>query len=420
MAQTILTFIAKVNKDRVSELDKLLESIAKPDVERNTVIPFPALKQLHFASLVLNDAPDYGAYLIFENNFDGPLDSYLEELYAQAAAGLHQIYSHCNDYSVASAKDKAALLSYLRAHVVRPNAYHIGNVGRSVVRTHQEAQLRDSIEDFLDEVVKQGPIGSPASVRQKVQAFVSGQPQLNWAAAVEPRQTAWEHFLPRLKIVIAGVIALLLFWLLIPLAIVWVIMLRWTETHEPPPPDLDVKDHVKALVEREDRTHIVQNHMASITTVKPGFFRRVTLRGVLWLVNLIARTADKGELSGIPSIHFAHWALIDNGRRMLFVSNFDGSWENYLDDFIDKASTGLTAIWTNTIGFPRTNWLFKDGARDGSRFKANARDKQTKTNVWYSAYKPLTVQTIDNNSRIREDLFTSLDEAATRDWLRRF
>jgi len=148
MAQTILTFIAKVNKDRVSELDKLLESIAKPDVERNTVIPFPALKQLHFASLVLNDAPDYGAYLIFENNFDGPLDSYLEELYAQAAAGLHQIYSHCNDYSVASAKEKAALLSYLRAHVVRPNAYHIGNVGRSVVRTHQEAQLRDSIEDF--------------------------------------------------------------------------------------------------------------------------------------------------------------------------------------------------------------------------------------------------------------------------------
>jgi hypothetical protein len=42
------------------------------------------------------------------------------------------------------------------------------------------------------------------------------------------------------------------------------------------------------------------------------------------------------------------------------------------------------------------------------------------TNVWYSAYKQLTVQTIDNNSRIREDLFTSLDDAATRDWLRRF
>ncbi len=197
-------------------------------------------------------------------------------------------------------------------------------------------------------------------------------------------------------------------------------MLRWTETHEPPPADLDVKDHVRELVEREDFVRIVQNHMASITTVKPGVFRRVTLRVVLWLVNLFARTADKGKLSGIPSIHFAHWSLIDKGRRLFFVSNFDGSWENYLDDFIDKASPGLTAVWSNTVGFPRTNWLVKDGARDGSRFKANARDKQTYTNDWYSAYKQLTVQTIDNNSSIREDLFTSLDEKTARDWLRRF
>ena len=94
--------------------------------------------------------------------------------------------------------------------------------------------------------------------------------------------------------------------------------------------------------------------------------------------------------------------------------------ENYLDDFIDKASTGLTAIWTNTVGFPKTSWLIKEGARDGSRFKANARDKQTATNVWYSSYQQLTVQAIDNNSRIREDLFARLDDAATRAWVRRF
>jgi len=123
---------------------------------------------------------------------------------------------------------------------------------------------------------------------------------------------------------------------------------------------------------------------------------------------------------GIPSIHFAHWSMIDKGRRLLFVSNFDGSWENYLDDFIDKASVGLTGIWSNTAGFPKARWLVLDGAREGSRFKAYARDSQTNTNVWYSAYKQLTVQTIDNNSAIREDLFTSLDDAATRNWLRRF
>jgi hypothetical protein len=419
MKQTILTFLTKVNPDKVSDLKTLLDGMAA-DVEHNPYIPFPDLMLLHFASLVLNDDPSYGAYFVFENNFDGSLDPYLEDLYAHASAGLHSLYSCCRDYPAASAADKAAMLSYLRAHVVRPNAYHIGNVGRSVERTHQEDVLRDSVETFLDDVVSQGNIGSPGSIRQRVQEFVRSQPMLAWAANVQPRQTAMEHFLPRLKIVIAAVIALVLLPLLIPLAILWAVMLRWTETHEPPPADFDVKDHVLDLVQREDRTHIVQNHMASITTVKPGAFRRVTLCGVLWLVNLIARTADKGELSGIPSIHFAHWSLIDKGRRLFFVSNFDGSWENYLDDFIDKASPGLTAIWSNTVGFPKTRWLVKDGARDGSRFKANARDKQTYTNVWYTAYKELTVQTIDNNSRVRDDLFTSLDDAATRDWVRRF
>ena len=419
MKQTILTFMTKVKPDRVSDLKELLDGMA-PDVEHNAVIPFPDLKLLHFASLVLNDDPAYGAYFAFENNFDGSLDPYLESLYAHAAAGLHSLYSCCHDYPAATASDKAAMLSYLRAHVVHPNAYHIGNVGRSVERTHQEDFLRDSLEDFLDDVVRQGNVASPASIRQRIQTFARSQPILAWAASVPPRQTALEHFLPRLKIVITGVIALLLLPLLIPVTIIWVVMLRWTETHEPPPADLDVKRHVRELMEREDFVRIVQNHMASITTVKPGVLRRVTLRVVLWLVNLFARTADKGKLSGIPSIHFAHWSLIDNGRRLFFVSNFDGSWENYLDDFIDKASPGLTAVWSNTVGFPRTNWLVKDGARDGSRFKANARDKQTYTNVWYSAYKQLTVQTVDNNSSIRENLFTSLDDCATRDWLRRF
>ncbi|HMG75158.1 MAG TPA: hypothetical protein VK582_16785 [Pyrinomonadaceae bacterium] len=419
MKQTILTFVAKVNPERVSDLNALLDRIAA-DVEGNALIPFPKLKLLHFGSLVLNDDPSYGTDLVFENNFDGPLGPYLDDLYAHASAGLHSIYSCCLDYPAANAADKAAMLAYLRAHVVHPNAYHIGNVGRSVERTHQEDDLRDGIEDFLDDVVSQGNIGSPSSIRQKVQAFVQSQPPFAWAANAQPRQTAIEHFMPRLNLVIAGLIALVLLPLLIPLAIIWVIMLRWIETHEPPPADLEVDDHVRFLVKREDRTHMVQNQMCHITIVKPGVFRRVTLRGLLWVINLIARTSDKGELSGIPSIHFAHWALIDKGRRLLFFSNFDGSWENYLDDFIDKASNGLTGIWSNTVDYPKTRFLILDGSRDGSRFKEWARDKQVYTNVWYSAYKQLTVQTVDNNSSIREGLITSMDDSATRAWLRRF
>ncbi len=73
--------------------------------------------------------------------------------------------------------------------------------------------------------------------------------------------------------------------------------------------------------------------------------------------------------------------MIDDGRRLLFLTNYDGSWENYLDDFIDKAALGLTGIWSNTLNFPRTRFLVLGGARDEKRFKAIARKTQAYTNV---------------------------------------
>jgi hypothetical protein len=420
MKHTVLTFITKVEPGRVKELTGLLDEIAG-DLLGNAHLPFPALKRLHFASLVLHEDASYGTYLIFENNFDGDLDDYLEDLYTQAAAGLHRIYSCCRDYPATSAADRAHILAYLRRHVVRPNAYHVGNVGRSLERVRQEDALRVGLETFLDDVVRQGQASAPpATLRQKIQGFVQGIPSFAWALRSQPRQTTEEWLMPRLRLGLAALIAFVLLPILIPLILIWLIVLRGKERSDPVQNTLGDQAHVKELVRREDRTHVVQNHMASISHVKPGWFRRTTLKVVLWFVNIVARTINNGKLSGIPSIHFAHWSVIDDGRRLLFVSNFDGSWENYLDDFIDKAASGLTAIWSNSVNFPRTSWLIKEGARDGARFKAVARDSQTYTNVWYSAYPHLTVEAIDNNSSIREDLFTALDDAQTRSWLWRF
>ena len=421
MGQILLTFLTRVKPDKVAELREFLDKDIACNLLGNLHLPFASLKRLHFASLVLNEDSNYGPYLVFENNFDGPLEAYLDELYSHSSAGLHRIYSHCLDYPAASAADREQILSFLRKHIVRPNAYHIGNVGRSVERVLREDGLRDKLENFLDDLVRKGPSGQPSGlIRKKVQDFVRSEPAFAWAAQAEPRQTRMERLSPRLKIAILIVIALLLLPILIPLVIIWALVLRYKEKRDPTPDKFDVNDRVGKLVEREDRTHVVQNHLAHMSTVKPGPFRLATLRFVLWLVNIVARTQDKGKLIGIPSIHYAHWSLIDNGRRMLFVSNFDGSWENYLDDFIDKASFGLTGVWSSTVHFPRTFLLFLKGAKDGALFKAWTRDKQFPTNVWYSAYPSLTVETIDNNSAIREQLFTSSDETAAREWLWRF
>lgn len=422
MAQMLLTFLTRVKPDKLDELRGFLNDDIAGNLLDNPHLPFKSLTRLHFASLFLDEGTTYGSYLVFENNFDGPLEDYLAELYAQAASGLHRIYGCCLDYSAASAADREVILAYLRKHIVRPNAYHIGNPGRSVERTLREDRLRDKIESFLDNYVRTEPRGKqPGLVRQKVQDFIREEAAFAWVAQAEPRQTRMEWFKPRLKLALLVVAALLLLPILIAPGIIWTVVLRFKEKRDPVPDRFDdIARRVAGLVEREDRTHVVQNHLAHMTVLKPGLFRRWTLWLVLWLVNFVARISDKGKLTGIPSIHYAHWSMIDNGRRLLFVSNFDGSWENYLDDFIDKASYGLTGIWSNTQHFPRTFLLFGEGADDGNRFKAWARDKQVYTNVWYSVYPSLTVETIDNNSAIREQLFTPADESATREWLWRF
>ena len=66
----------------------------------------------------------------------------------------------------------------------------------------------------------------------------------------------------------------------------------------------------------------------------------------------------------MKTIHFARWVFIDGKRRMFFASNYDGSLESYMDDFIDKVAWGLNLVFSNGVGYPRTSWLVRGGARN--------------------------------------------------------
>ena len=110
-----------------------------------------------------------------------------------------------------------------------------------------------------------------------------------------------------------------------------------------------------------------------------------------------------GSLGGITSIHFGRRALIDQGkpaRRLVFMSDYDGSWESYLGEFVDCASKGLSAVWSNTENFPPTKLLVWEGASDELKFKAWTRDNQVNTPVYDSAYPQQTLRNMENNLRI--------------------
>jgi deferrochelatase/peroxidase EfeB len=149
--------------------------------------------------------------------------------------------------------------------------------------------------------------------------------------------------------------------------------------------------------------------------------RWFTSRLAFCVVGLAATKFFKpGLLSDIGTIHFARWVTVPDSGDVLFMSNYGGSWESYLEDFITKAHAGLTAIWSNTVGFPRTENLFQLGATDGDRFKRFARHSMVPTRFWYSAYPDLATDNIRANGEIRAGLSGAMTDDEAINWLSLF
>jgi len=129
------------------------------------------------------------------------------------------------------------------------------------------------------------------------------------------------------------------------------------------------------------------------------------VRSVLWLLNFGNRMIYRsGRLARVGTIHFARWVVIDQGRRVLFCSNYDGSLDSYMDDFINKAAFGLNLVFSNGAGYPTTRFLLLGGAQREEQFKTFLRRRQQATDVWYKAYPGLSAYDLYRNAEIRKGL----------------
>ena len=236
---------------------------------------------------------------------------------------------------------------------------------------------------------------------------------LAWLGAGPPVGLG-EAVRPVARAVLLGLVGLL--FLVLPLLVLWLRHLeRRDSSHDAPHVDERL---LREMVRRED--WVAQNHMGSVVLIKPGVLRSVIIRaGHLGLGLVLRVVATDGYLGSMRTVHFAHWAFLNNGSRLLFVSNFDHSWDSYLDDFIEKAHGGLTLAWGCGVGFPPTRFLVYDGASHGRRFKAWALASRAVSRFWYSAYPTLTVDQIERNTRIANGLRrASLSATEASAWIR--
>jgi hypothetical protein len=391
--QEALTVVAPIKPGEVEAVKRVLGTI--PDhVDAWDVIPFDKLPRLHFARLVVFDeATDLngetiGAQLALMTNVDAPLEAHMNDLAGTAGAGLDAVFGSCAGYPDESHRTPFARLRFLERYHHDAAAFYVNRQGRSVDQIRNEETLRREIGTFLDSA--DFSHHSPDALRKAIRDFVGGRTDLRWA--LEPAEPLG------LRRRIGNILHLIehvgIALLLLPLAILLApILLALLRSHE----------------------------RADVPDTKPGLFRQLVTTVILRTTDFACRHIyNRGSLSGLNTIHFARWVGMDQGRRMFFSSNYDGSLESYMNDFIDKAAWGLNAIFSNGDGFPRTSFLFCGGIRDEKAYKRFLPTRQVQSRVWYSAYPHLTTKNVANNAAIRAGLSGQLNADDTRTWLRRF
>jgi hypothetical protein len=421
--------LAAIDPARLAELTALLESMndepgrTNPD---NSLIPFAQFETLHFSRLVilndgtLNDvrayggepAPTYPLYLALVGDIDGEVDRFFDELLRRAEDGLRAIFSCCEGFNA-----QTDLLGWMRAHEAPPIAAYVNWRGRTVRQIQEEAALREALRSHLEANVTDFRNLPPREVHKKLRRFLDAELSSHRLKLTPEAATPIGWWIRNaLHLIGVPLLALLLSPLLILIAPLYVFLLRRQEKTDPELCWRVNQRDSDRLSDAED--HYVTNQFNAMGSLKPGLVRLATAIGVLSVVNYAARHFVRpGRLGRIRTIHFARWVFLDNKKRMIFFSNYDGTVESYMDDFINKTGFGLNAVFSAGIGYPRTNWLVLDGCDAEQKYKDFLRRHTLPSQVWYKAYLGLTAIDLERNTRLRQGLESrSMSEPEAREW----
>lgn len=427
--QSHFVVVAAISPGREASLRKLLDTMnVKPGVvdPANALVPFAAFPRLHFARFaVLGDEtmadlevfglprPKLPTYLLFMGDCDGSGKAQLAELVKRAGEGLRRIFSHCR-----SLDPRDDLLEWLIEHDRPVAAPYVNWIGRTVQQIREESAL----QRVLSSRVPRGLADTgadPQSMRRRLLAFARAEQAAGRLVLTPPATIplGWRirNLVRAIGLPLAGLLLLPLVIVLLP---VFLVLLR---RHEKCDPEYCPRPRAAAVREMQElEDHDPSNSFTALGPVKPGQFRRWLVQLLLVLIAYACRHVfGRGHLGRVRTIHFAHWVFLDDKRRVLFASNYDGSHESYMDDFINKVAWGLNLIFSNGFGWPRTDWLIKGGARHELRFKHYQRRHQLPTQVWYKAYPGLTLADLDRNRRIRAGYErVEMSDAQVLAWLR--
>lgn len=418
-----LIILSPVKKDKLELLKKRLEDIRtglQTSQEKGEDPEFKKVSSLHYGRWVIlsrdsfRDEPavPVGIRLSFSTNYDGGQENHLTEIVTQLTKYVDDVYECCEGYPEPGQRTTESRKNYLKSGLIKTTAFYNGAPGRTVGQIHQEETLRKHIWNFINNN-KWNDGTCAVDIHQAIKKEIASKTEFDWA-----RQKAdvpginWFKFISYLLLLIIA----------LPLIIIGALFLYLFYERKEKNVSLTLSqlddDKVNELKKVEDL--FPQNQFTQVAVLKPGFVRSLNFK--IWMLRtrvLATNVFVFGKLLNIPTIHFARWVLFDNDKHVLFFSNFDGNWQQYLGDFIDQSGWGLSGIFSNTVNFPKTKFMITGGAYDEEHFLAWSRSTQVPTQVWYCPYPQLSIKNINNNTKIRNELYMNLNENDAKIFLKR-
>jgi len=409
-----------------------------------------AVGGLHTFRLVAapSEHPGGQARVLLSFVHDESLDSLLPKLMAAMGDSLAAVFAGA-DFS----ERKDDLPRLLVKHRATDRTFHLGAINKSVREILSENALVNALEAFSDERLAAGAWGADTAaetIRLELRKRILALPlDLELPRGPAPSLSSAGKLLRFLDLLATfafpsiGVLAVHIQKAIGLIAkpglrrvawaaygVWWIygalftgaafLFVRLLELVEPDivaaQPDAEKVSRIEAT---EDLT--ITNEVTYWFPVKPTWVRRVLLRVILWGSERGCRHFwTHGALADIDTIHYARILQVDDGRTLLFMSDYDGSLDRYMIDFLGVGSSAVIPISSNVYGCPKTRWLFNpdDPSTFGPRLTSLLRLDQIETQVWYSAYPNLGVREILANAAVREGLYAEeMSEAAASSWL---
>jgi hypothetical protein len=129
------------------------------DLPRDHRSLFAKVSSTHLARLVVMDDVVFvgtpareehlqSKYLVFETNFDGDLDTYLERMAREAPEEVHAVWQHCVGYP--GVKDPAAFAAYMKKCQIETTYFFADVNNKTVQQTLRALKLQSGVAHFIE------------------------------------------------------------------------------------------------------------------------------------------------------------------------------------------------------------------------------------------------------------------------------